>query len=281
MTLAMRKVAVLCSALWVCVAWAKVASAQELVSRQFPGHPEITILSWTVPAEELGYVSQIVVLRTAGPGAPVRLWQSSPDLSYGPKVSFLSEIAPHGVPLALVQRQTGAAAAELDVIGQANGRFGRLLQIDGFRFEVQRIGRDRMWSIVAHTDASLLDVPQIYSWSGSHFIDDSAGHPAYSRPEIAPARHRPAVLLRLSRIAVLAGDSDAARKILEGALATRTEPRQGCRPRRRAIDHACFVGTATAQPIAPYQHLGRRGRTPGLNALLWPTLRLFPVVAGR
>ena len=196
-----------------------------MVSRQFPGHPEIKILSWTVPAEELGYVSQVVVLRTAGPGAPVRLWQSSPDLSYRPKVSFLSEIAPHGVPLALVQRQTGAAAAELDVIGRANGHFGRLLQIDGFRFEVQRIGRDRMSSIVAHTDASLLDVPQIYSWSGSHFIDDSAGHPAYYRTLLAqdqkslPHDTSPAVLLRLSRIAVLAGDPDAARKTLENALA--------------------------------------------------------------
>ena len=78
--------------------------------------------------------------------------------------------------------------------------------------------------IVAHRDASILDVPAIYRWNGSHFVNDSKSHPNFYRlllvqdKENLPADTSAVVLVNLSRIAVLSGDPSGARTILADAL---------------------------------------------------------------
>lgn len=128
------------------------------------------------------------------------------------------------LPLALVERQTGAASSQLDVIGKAAGRIVRLLQIDGFKFDVVPLDESRLPFIIAHTDASVLDVPDIYRWNGDRFVEDSAAHSEYYRQRlgedknILPENSSGVVLVNLARIAILSGDETEAKTILTEAL---------------------------------------------------------------
>jgi hypothetical protein len=152
------------------------------------------------------------------------LWQSALDNSYSPKIRFIDEITAQGLSLALVERQTGAASSQLDVIGNATGRIARLLQLDGFKFDVEPLDGSKLPFIIAHTDASILDVPQIYRWNGSRFVEDSASHPDYYRKLLdedraaLPENSSGVVLVNLARIALLSGDPAAAKTILTDAL---------------------------------------------------------------
>ena len=212
-------------ALALCAAGiAGTARGQSVVFQHFPQREDLGILCWTIPEEGTGYVSQIAVVQAGRNGIAGLLWQSSLDNSYSPRIRFLSEIASQGVPLALVERQTGAASSQLDVIGKVAGRFARLLQIDGFKFDVERLDAGEPPVLIAHTDASILDVPDIYRWNGSRFVEDSATHSDYYRQLLAEDRNKlpvdasGAVLVNLSRIAVLSGDRTAAKTILDNAL---------------------------------------------------------------
>jgi len=202
----------------------KTASAQSLVFQHFPGREDVGILCWAIPEDGAGYLSQIIVFETDRRAIATRLWQSSIDSSYYPEIRFIPEIRVQGLPLALVQRQTGAASSQLDVIGIAAGRMGRLIHFDGFQFDVVSLDGAKLPFIVAHRDASILDVPEIYRWNGSTFVEDSSSHPVYYRELLAQdkAKLRPdadaVVLVNLSRIAVLSGDRSVARSILEDAL---------------------------------------------------------------
>lgn len=209
----------------VCMAClASTAEGQDLVFRHFPQREDMGILCWSIPEEGAGYLSQIVVFRTTRQGIARVLWQSRLDHSYSPQIRFIPEITLQELPLALVERQIGAASSQLDVIGKAANRVVRLLQIDGFRFDVERLDTGKLPFIIAHTDASILDVPDIYRWNGSRFVEDSASHPEYYRQLLAedrrklPADSSGTVLVNLSRIAVLSGDRSAAKQILDDAL---------------------------------------------------------------
>ena len=59
--------------------------------------------------------------------------------AYSPQIRFIPEIMAQGIPLALIERQTGAASSQLDVVGKAEGRFVRLQQLDGFQFDVENL----------------------------------------------------------------------------------------------------------------------------------------------
>ena len=213
------------AALVFCAAcFAGTARGQSVAFQHFPQREDLGILCWTIPEEGAGYLSQIAVFQEGRNGIARLLWQSPLDNSYSPRIRFLPEITVQGLPLAVVERQTGAASSQLDVIGKSAGRFARLLEIDGFQFDVERLGAGKPPLIIAHTDASILDVPDIYRWNGSRFVEDSASHPDYYRQLLAedrsklPANSSGAVLVKLSRIAVLSGDRAAAKTILAGAL---------------------------------------------------------------
>lgn len=203
---------------------ARPAKSQTVVSQHFPGREDVTILCWSVPQEPAGYVSQIVVVGADSHGTATSLWQSPLDNSYAPQIRFIPEIAVQGLPLALVERQTGAASSQLDVIGKTAGRVGRLHQIDGFKFDIERLDGGESPFIIAHRDASILDVPAIYRWNGSSFAEDSASHPDYYRRLLAEDREKlpkdsnGVLLVNLSRIALLSGDRIEAKAILDDAL---------------------------------------------------------------
>jgi hypothetical protein len=113
------------------------AESQIVISRHFPGREDTAILCWSIPEERAGYQSQIVVFQTDTQGTAKLLWQSPLDNSYAPQIRFIEEITVKGLPLALVERQTGAASSQLDIIGKAAGRVIRLLEIDGFKFDIE------------------------------------------------------------------------------------------------------------------------------------------------
>lgn len=202
----------------------KTAESQTVVSRHFPGREGTNILCWSIPEERAGYQSQIVVFQTDAQGAAKLLWQSPIDNSYDPQIRFIEEITAQGLPLALIERQTGAASSQLDVIGKAAGRIVRLVQIDGFKFDVAHLDGSKLPFIIAHTDASVLDVPDIYRWNGGRFVEDSAAHSDYYRQRLAedksalPEDSGAAVLVNLARIALLSGDRAEAKAILADAL---------------------------------------------------------------
>ena len=200
------------------------AECQDIVVRHFPQRQDLLILCWSIPEHAAGYLSQIDVVETDHRGIAKLLWQSPLEYSYSPQIRFIQEITEQGMPLALVERQTGAASSQLDVLGKTNGRVVRLLQIDGFKFDVEHLEGANLPFIIAHSDASILDVPEIYRWSDGRFVDDSASHPTYYQELLAEDRATLAenssgvVLINLSRIAALAGDRNEARSILLEAL---------------------------------------------------------------
>lgn len=207
------------------------AESQTVVSEHFPGVKDVEVLCWTIPEEGAGNLSQIVVFKTDRRGTTRLLWQSPIDSSYSPQIRFVPEIETQGLPLALVERQTGAASSELDVIGEAQGHVVRLVQIDGFKFDVQRLDDGKAPFIIAHEDAGILDVPDIFRWDGRRFVKDSSSHPDYFRKllvedkEKLPPDPSGVVLVNLARIALLSRDRTDARQILDGALSN--ERRKG------------------------------------------------------
>jgi hypothetical protein len=202
----------------------RTAESQTVVFQHFPAREDVSILCWSIPQEGTGSLSQIVVFEGDRKGTTRLLWQSHLDNSYSPQIRFIPEIAVQGLPLALVERQTGAASSELDVIGQSAGRVVRLLRIDGFRFDIERLDGSKVPFIIAHRDASILDVPEIYRWNGSRFVEDGVSHPDYYRQLLAEDREKlpynssGVVLVNLSRIALLSGDRSGAKRILDDAL---------------------------------------------------------------
>jgi hypothetical protein len=211
----------------------KTAAGQDLVFQNFPERKDVGILCWSIPDQGAGYLSQIIVFETDRRGISRLLWQSALDNSYSPRIRFIPEVRAQGLPVALVERQTGASSSELDVIGRSGGHIASLIEIDGFKFDTTPLDGSKLPFIVAHRDASILDVPSIYRWNGSRFVEDSASHPGYYRELLAddktklPAGPSPAVLVNLSRIAVLSGDRATAKKILDEALANeRSKGRQ-------------------------------------------------------
>lgn len=127
--------------------------------------------------------------------------------------------------IALVQRQTGAASSELQVVGKAAGHFAVLFHADGFKFDVASLDGSKLPFIIVHSDASILDVPDIFRWTGSRFVEDSRAHRSYYRDLLAQDRKTvrsdasAPFLINLSRIATLAGDRTAAQDLLRDAHA--------------------------------------------------------------
>lgn len=204
----------------------KTAECQGIVSEHFPQRQDLTILCWSIPEQADGYLSQIDVLQIDSRTMARLLWQSPLAYAYSPKIRFIEEIRTQDLPLALVERQTGAASSQLDVIGKKAGRIESLLELDGFKFDVEHLDGAKLPFIIVHSDASILDVPAIYRWNGVRFVEDSRSHAGYYRDLLAedrrtlPANSSGVVLVNLSRIAMLAGDRSGARTILTDALAS-------------------------------------------------------------
>ncbi|MGB8525086.1 MAG: hypothetical protein WCD43_19140 [Candidatus Acidiferrales bacterium] len=189
------------------------------------------------------------------------MWQSPIDNSYAPQIRFIEEITAEGLPLALVERQTGAASSQLDVIGKAAGRIVRLLQIDGFKFDVAHLDGSKLPFIIAHTDASVLDVPDIYRWNGGRFVEDSAAHSDYYRQRLAedkialPEDSSGVVLVNLARIAVLSGDRVEAKAILADALSReRSKGGEANEETLRVINRALRALEASQHPQGGNPH---------------------------
>lgn len=211
--------------LLLCAASPKTTAGQTVVHQTFPRHEDIGILCWSIPDQSDGYLSQIVVLEDGRAGVSRLLWQSRLDNSYSPQIRFVPEIRVQGLPLVLVERQTGAGSSELDAIGKVVGGFARLFHVDGFRFDVATLdGSDRPL-IAAHRDASILDVPYIYRWDGKRFVEDRTSHRRYYRKLLAddaknlPSNPSAAVLVNLAQIAFLSGDRATSKRLLDDALA--------------------------------------------------------------
>jgi len=256
----------LVAALFFCIALlAETAASQTVISQRVPGQEDTVIVCWSIPDESTGSLSQIFVLQTGNDGSTRTLWQSALGNSYSPQIHFIEEIKVNGLALALVERQTGAASSQLDVIGRTAGRVERILEIDGFKFEVEHFGGDELPYVVAHTDASILDVPEIYKWNGTRFVEDSASHPDYYRRLLAEDKSSLSedvsgiVLVNLSRIAVLSGDRTAAKTILTDALAKERSKGDAADEETRAIIiKALRAVVASRVPKEPH-----RTSTPG------------------
>ncbi len=198
---------------------------QSLVLQDFPGREDVRILCWAAPEKNAGYFSQIVVFQTDRLGTAKLLWQSELENAYAPQIHFIPEILTQSTRVALVERQTGAASSQLDLIGKQAGRFGRLLRIDGSQFEIKSLDGSKPPVIVAHGDVSVLDVPTIYGWNGSRFENQSRIHPSFYRELLAqdkaklPSDASAIVLVSLSKIAELSGDRSETKAVVDEALA--------------------------------------------------------------
>ena len=193
-----------------------------LATEHFPDRDNVRIVCWSI-REDIGPVSEIVVFETDAEGRAWPLWHSAIDISYSPKIRFLPGATLHGLAVALVERQNGAASSELDVIGKFNGHIARLQRFEGSEFDIQPIQGATLPFLIVHNDVDVLDVPEIYRWNSVRFVRDSAAHPDFYRQILAedrktlPLDSAAIVLINLARIAVLASDQAAARQILEGA----------------------------------------------------------------
>jgi hypothetical protein len=224
----------LLTVLLLCVScFGKTDELRSVVSQSFPKAVGLGSACWVVPEEGEGYLSEIVVFQVDDDGRARVLWQSDLDPAYSPQIRFAEEILVSGVPIALVERQNGAATSQLDIIGKVSGRFQRLNQIDGFKFEVEHLDGSKLPLIIAHTVGNILDIPVIYRWNGSRFVEDSASHPAYYQQLLSedkaklPPDSSEIVSVNLSRIALLSGNRPEARTILDDALSRERQKGEG------------------------------------------------------
>ena len=200
------------------------AESPSVVAQKFPHTEGLEILCWVAPQDGKGYLSQIVIFQADSDEPANVLWQSHLDPAYSPEIRFVEEITASGLPIALVERQNGAATSQLDVVAKVSGRFQSLAQIDGFKFEVEHLDGSKLPFIIAHTDGNILDVPVIYRWTGRRFVEDSASHQAYYRQLLSedkaklPPNSSGIVLVNLSKVALLSGNRLEARTILNDAL---------------------------------------------------------------
>jgi hypothetical protein len=211
----------------------KTDELRSVVSQSFPKAEGLGIVCWVVPEEDEGYLSQIVVFQVNDDGRPRVLWQSDLDPAYSPQIRFAEEISVSGVPVALVERQNGTATSQLDIIGKVSGRFQRLNQINGFKFEVEHLDGSKLPLVIAHRDGNILDIPAIYRWNGSRFVEDSASHPAHYQQLLSedkaklPLDSSGMVSVNLSRIALLSGNRPEAITILDDALSRERQKGDG------------------------------------------------------
>jgi len=166
----------------------KTAEWQGIVSERFPQRQDFTVLCWTIPEQAAGELSEIDVLQTDNRGIAKVLWQYPLAYAYFPKIRFVEEIRAQDLRLTLVERQTGAPSSQLDVIGKKAGRIESLLELDGFKFDVEHLDGAKLPFIIVQSDASILDVPAIYRWNGVRFEEDSRPHAGYYRDLLAEDR---------------------------------------------------------------------------------------------
>jgi hypothetical protein len=100
-----------------------------VISQGFPHNGDVEVLCWVTPADGEGFVSQIIVFRVDRTGPATILWQSSLAPAYSPQIRFVEEIRAGGLPIALVERQNGAATSQLDIIGKISGHFQQIAHL--------------------------------------------------------------------------------------------------------------------------------------------------------
>ena len=210
----------------LCVScFGKTDELRSVVSQSFPKAEGLQLACWVVPDEGEGYFSQIVVFHVDDDGRAKILWQSELDRPTLQKFSLLKK-SRLVVYLSLWSNVKTVHRHHSRRSRKDSGRFQRLAQINGFKFNVEHVDGSNLPLVIAHTDGNILDIPLIYRWTGSGFVDDSASHPTYYRRLLSeykaelPSASSGIVMVNLSRIAILSGDRSEARKILENALSS-------------------------------------------------------------
>lgn len=178
--------------------------------RELASGQELFIEVWSTIRPESNR-SVVAVIRRAGPTTRV-LRRFTINDAYAPTVIVSREFMYNGSPIALVEAQFGAAACTLEAFGADGGSVRRLASIHGAFFEF--VAESSTPYLLAHEDVNLFDVPRLYRWTGSSFVDDSAKHPDFYRRLVAKIRSErdvehfaPAVQLRFAELVRLSGES--------------------------------------------------------------------------
>lgn len=193
------------------------------IVQSFPGHSDLRIAVWSIPAtEKLDNISEVFVFRDRQNLEPYALWRSKLEATYAPTIEFVPGMKSEGLSVGIVFMQFGSAWGEIELIGRSGGRIHRLQRLMCSFYEAKTIDSSGRFYILLHENSDILDVPEIDSWNGHMLVDVSRAHPDFYRKLLAEDEKEDyqewrggTGLFALARIASLARDPTEEESLLQ------------------------------------------------------------------
>ncbi len=150
------------------------------------GGSHVALAAWSQPSKN-GPGFDTAVVAVSGTGKQTKaIWHLKLPGAYSPNLVEKSEFKYQGKTVVLLRVQFGAAAAKMFVLAVKRDRVLQLGAIEADDFEC--VNMQGATYLVAHDYSDMLDVPLLYRWTGTAFIDDSQHHPQFYRELAAQIR---------------------------------------------------------------------------------------------
>jgi len=184
--------------------------------------PELWAVSWTEWRGVTVAKSHVLVVRTPRAKPFHVVWDSGPFQGEGTAIQPYPQFKYNGYPLVFVSVTRGVRQTELFVLGTQQKSIRVLIHINSAGFDVEPMGKQKLPVLVEHFDPSMIDVPQLYRWTGEKFCDCSRQFPEFYKFRYQSygmdwQTFSPSLAINFARLAWLGGDTALAKTVLEQA----------------------------------------------------------------
>ncbi len=184
--------------------------------------PELWAVSWTEWQGVTVAKSHVLVIQTPRAKPFHVVWDSGPFRGEGTAIQPYPQFKFDGHPLVFVSVTTGLRQTELFVLGSQEKSVRVLLHTNSAGFDVEPMGKQKLPVLVEHFDPSMIDVPQLYRWTGEKFCDCSREFPEFYKFRYQSygmdwQTFTPSIAINFARLAWLGGNTELAREALAQA----------------------------------------------------------------
>jgi hypothetical protein len=203
---------------------------KELTFIKAPWAANLYIAAYMYRSSNWDPLSSIIVVRLdRTSGKPKLLWQSKEEQLYAPKIIVEKKLTYEGAPLVMVDRQSGAAWHNLDVIGWRDQRPVLVCTLkDVVGYELKSLAPGQAPVVVVFRKPYVTPLPEIYAWDGKQFVSATTKYPQYYEDVLKKGFHFQDESVKPLEVAIMttrAGYPEKAKKLLEDWLAA--EKRRG------------------------------------------------------
>jgi hypothetical protein len=216
---------------------------KELTFIKAPWAEDLYIAAYMYRSPNWDPLSSIVVVRLdRTSGKPRLLWQSKEEQLYAPKIIVEKKLSYEGAPLVMVDRQSGAAWHNLDVIGWRDQRPVLVYTLkDMMGVELKSLAPGQAPVVVAYRKPYVTPLPEIYEWDGKKFVPATTKYPQYYEDVLKKGFRFQDEEMKPLEVAIMtarAGYPEKAKKLLEELLAAeKSRGAQADQGRINAIEH--------------------------------------------